>query len=128
MWALLKSLLTQLAIWKLLLKSLGSLAWLVPLAFILKAVGLPVLMLLAVLALPLLLVLLVIGLPIILVLMMGGVLLSLTMAVLSIGVAALKLAIPIALIWFVLRWLFKSRDDTPPLTTPPLTTPPPDVA
>lgn len=123
MWAILKSLLTQLAIWKLLLKSLGSLAWLLPLAFILKAIGLPVLMLLAVLALPLLLLLFVIGLPIILVIMMGGALLSLTMVVLSIGVAALKIALPIALIWIVLRWLFKSRDDKPPMAEPP-----PDVA
>ncbi len=119
MWAILKSLLTQLAIWKLLLKSLGSLAWLVPLAFILKAIGLPLLILLAVLALPLLLLLFVIGLPIILVIVMGGALLSLTMVVLSIGVAALKIAIPVALIWFVLRWFFKSRDDQPPMTSPP---------
>ena len=102
MWAILKSLLTKLAIWKLLLKSLGSLAWLVPVAFLLKAIGLPALILLGVLALPLLLVLLVLGLPIILVFLMGGFLLSITMAVLSIGLVALKMAIPIAIVWFVL--------------------------
>ena len=127
MWAILKSLLTQLAIWKLLLKSLGSLAWLVPLAFILKAVGLPLLLLLGVLALPLLLLLLVIGLPIILVIMMGGILLSVTMAVLSIGLIALKIAIPIALVWFVLRWLFKPKGGTPPITPPPATASPEDI-
>ena len=119
MWAILKTLLTQLAIWKLLLKSLGSLAWLVPIAFILKAVGLPVLILLAVLALPLLLLLLVIGLPIILVILMGGFLLSVTMAVLSIGLVVLKIAIPIAILLFILRWLFKPSDGTQPMTAPP---------
>lgn len=128
MWAILKVVFAQWAIWKLLLKSVGTLAWLVPLAFILKAVGLPILILLGVLALPLLLVLLVFGLPIILVLMMGGVLLTATMALLSFGVIVLKIAIPIAIIWVLLRWLFRSSGDapgTPPGTsagTPPGTT------
>ena len=49
MWALLKSLLTKWAFFKVLLKALGSLAWLIPIAFVLKAIGLPFLLLLLVL-------------------------------------------------------------------------------
>lgn len=113
MWAILKTLLAQWAIWKLLLRSVGSLAWLIPLGLILKAVGLPALVLLAVLALPLLLVLLVLGLPIILVVIMGGLLLSATMALVSLGVAALKIAVPVILVWVVLRWLLSSRHEPP---------------
>ena len=52
MWTLIKGLLLKWAMLKWLLKSLGSLGILVPIAFILKMVGLPVLMVLAVLALP----------------------------------------------------------------------------
>lgn len=114
MWAILKTLLAQWAIWKLLLRSVGSLAWLIPLGLILKAVGLPALMLLAVLALPLFLVLVVLGLPIILVVIMGGLLLSATMALVSLGVAALKIAVPVVLVWVVLRWLLSSRHEPPP--------------
>ena len=55
MWTLIKSLLLKWALLKWLLKSLGSLGILVPIAFVLKMVGLPVLMVLAVLALPILL-------------------------------------------------------------------------
>ena len=50
MWVLLKSLLAQWAIVKLVLKAFGSLGWLLPLAFVLKALGLPLLLLLAALA------------------------------------------------------------------------------
>ena len=47
MWSLIKSLLLKWALLKWLLKSLGSLGILVPIAFVLKMVGLPVLMVLA---------------------------------------------------------------------------------
>ncbi len=52
MWLLLKSLLAKWAILKLVLKAFGSLGWLLPIAFVLKALGLPFLLLLAVIALP----------------------------------------------------------------------------
>lgn len=113
MWVLLKSLLTKWAILKLVLKGLGSLGWLLPLAFILKAFGLPFLVMLAVLALPLLLVLAVIGLPFLLVALVGGVLITVTMWIVGIGVAALKLAVPLLLIYWVLKWMF-GRGNSPP--------------
>lgn len=111
MWVLLKSLLTKWAILKLVLKGLGSLGWLLPLAFILKAFGLPFLLMLAVLALPLLLVLAVIGLPFLLVALVGGFLITVTMWIVGIGVAALKLAIPLLLIYWLLKWLFGRGDE-----------------
>lgn len=111
MWVLLKSLLTKWAILRLVLKGLGSLGWLLPLAFILKAFGLPFLMMLAVLALPLLLVLAVIGLPFLLVALVGGFLITVTMWIVGIGVAALKLAIPLLLIYWLLKWLFGRGDE-----------------
>ncbi len=67
MWVLLKSLLAKWAILKLVLKAFGSLGWLLPLALLLKAIGLPFLIVLALLALPLILVLAIIGLPLLLV-------------------------------------------------------------
>lgn len=106
MWILLKSLLTKWAILKLVLKGLGSLGWLLPLAFVLKAFGLPFLVMLAILALPLLVVLAVLGLPFLLVALIGGFLITVTMWIVGIGVAALKLAIPLLLIYWVLRWMF----------------------
>lgn len=119
MWVLLKSLLAKWAILKLVLKAFGSLGWLLPLAFVLKALGLPFLILLAVLALPIIIVLAVIGLPLLLVIAVGGVLLTLTMWIVGIGLAALKLAIPLLLMYWVLRWMFSRGDDA--TTMPPAT-------
>lgn len=111
MWILLKSLLTKWAILKLVLKGLGSLGWLLPLAFILKAFGLPFLVMLAILALPLLVVLAVLGLPFLLVALIGGFLITVTMWIVGIGVAALKLAVPLLLIYWVLKWMFGRGDE-----------------
>lgn len=120
MWALLKSLLAKWAIFKLLLRTLGSLAWLIPIAFLLKAIGLPVLILLLVLAVPILIVLAMIGLPIILVVILGGAFLSLILALLSLGFAALKIALPILIIIWLVQWLTRSRpSDTPPMSDRP---------
>lgn len=106
MWALLKSLLAQWALFKILLKALGSLAWLIPVAFLLKAVGLPMLVLLAVLALPIFIVLAIVGLPAMFVLIAGVVLLAGLFFLLSLGIAVLKIAIPLILVWWLLKWLF----------------------
>ena len=111
MWLLLKSLLAKWAVLKLLLKAFGSLGWLLPLAFVLKALGLPFLLLLAVIALPVILVLAVLGLPILLVVTIGGFLVTLTMWIVGIGVAALKVAIPILLLYWVARWMLRLGDD-----------------
>ncbi len=109
MWTILKSLIAKLALFKVLLRTLGSLAWLVPIAFILKAIGLPMLLLLLMLALPIFIVLALIGLPFLLVFVVGGLLIAGFFVLLSLGVAALKIAIPIMLIvWFV-RWLTRDR-------------------
>jgi hypothetical protein len=107
MWSLITSVLLRWAALKALLRALASLGWLLPLGWLLKAVGVPALILLAVLAIPLFLVLAVIGLPIVLVLVVGGILLMLTMWMLSLGVFVLKLAIPALLIYWLLRWFFR---------------------
>lgn len=120
MWVLLKSLLAKWAILRLILQAFGSLGWLLPLAFVLKALGLPFLLLLAVLAIPLLVVLAVLGLPILLVVMVGGFLVSVTLWIVSLGLAALKLAIPLLLIFWVLRWMF-GRGDAPRTPESPAT-------
>lgn len=113
MWILLKSLLAKWVMLKLVLKGLGSLGWLLPLAFILKAFGLPFLVMLAILALPLLLVLAVIGLPLLLVALVGGFLLTVTVWLVGLGIAAIKLVIPLLLLYWVARWMF-GRGETPP--------------
>ncbi|MBV6520238.1 MAG: hypothetical protein MNPFHGCM_00343 [Gemmatimonadaceae bacterium] len=118
MWALLKSLLAKWALFQVLLRALGSLAWLIPVAFILKAIGIPALLLLLFLGAPILIVLAIFGLPLILVLVAGGVLIAAIFAILAIGVAALKVAVPIVLLIWLANWLFRSRenpaDDLPP--------------
>lgn len=104
MWSLIKAVLFKWALLKTLLRVLGSLGWLVPLAFILKLVGVPLLILLAVLALPLILVLAVLGLPLLLIAVVGGALLTFTLWIVSFGVIALKIALPIFLVVWLLRW------------------------
>jgi hypothetical protein len=113
MWSLLKSLLLKWALVKTILKALGSLGWLLPLALVLKAVGLPVLMLLAVLAIPLVIVLAVLGLPLLLIVVVGGGLITFTMWLLSMGLFALKLALPFVLIYWIWRWFSRSEPGTP---------------
>jgi hypothetical protein len=101
---LLTSLLAKVALIRLLLKGFGSLGVLLPVAFLLKLFGLPLLIVLAILAIPLLVVLAVIGLPLIAVIVVGGILLTVVGSVLSIGLMALKIVLPIVLIVWVLRW------------------------
>ncbi len=108
MWQILKTLLIQGILAKTALRSFGWLAWLLPMGFLLKWVGLPLLAVLAVLALPVLALLLVIGLPIFVVLLFGGAILSIVGTVITVGIALAKILIPIALIVFVLRRLFAS--------------------
>ena|SRR4051812_36397168 len=124
MWMLIKSLLLKWALLKWLLQSLGSLGILVPIAFVLKLVGLPVLIVLAVLALPILIMLALFGMPFILVFLLGGALLSILSAVLSFGVMALKIVIPIVLLVWVLRWIMGWNGSKPDEGTPPPATGP----
>jgi hypothetical protein len=122
MWALIKSLLLQWAFFKVLLKSFGSLAFLLPIAFLLKMVGLPVLAVLGTLALPVLFVLAILGLPFLIVFVIGGILLGAVAMLLPLGLFAIKVILPIVLlVWFV-RWVFgwgHGRDEKPIVNDPP---------
>ena len=108
MWSLITSLLAKWALFKLLLKTLGSMAWLIPVAFILKVIGLPVLIVLAILAAPVFITLAIVGLPIMFVVIAGILLLVGFFFLLSMGLLVLKIAIPIILIYWVIRWLFRN--------------------
>ena len=108
MWSLITSLLAKWALFKLLLKTLGSMAWLIPVAFILKLIGLPVLIVLAILAAPIFIILAIIGLPIMLVIIAGIVLLVGFFFLLSMGLLLLKIAIPVILIYWLFKWLFRN--------------------
>ena len=92
-------------------KTLVGLGVLVPVAFILKVVGLPILAVLSVLALPVLFVLFLFGLPVFLVLIVGAMLMAGLFFMLTIGMVALKIflfvVLPIWLIWKVAGWLFR---------------------
>ncbi len=110
MWSMISRLLLRLAALRWIMK-LGGLGLLVPLAFLLKMIGLPILAILSVIAFPLLILLFVIGLPVFLVMIAGAMLMALLGMVLSIGMAAVKIGVfvvlPIWLMWTLVRWLFK---------------------
>ena len=110
MLSVLKWLVMRLAAVRWIIKVLGSLGILLPLAFLFKFIGLPILGVLGVLALPVLFVLFIFGLPIFLVLIVGGGVLGLLFALLSIGLMALKIGIlvvlPIYLVYKLLSWIF----------------------
>ena len=126
MWSAIRWLVLRLAALRWILK-LGGLGFLIPIALLLKTIGLPVLMVLAVLALPILLLLFLFGLPIFLVLLAGGAIMGLVGMVLTIGIVALKIGIFIVLpIWLcvkLVKWIscgFRKRggdSDTGPSTT-----------
>ena len=107
--ALLKWLLARWALFKLLLKSFGALAWLLPLAMLLKALGWPVLVVLGILAVPLLIVLMIVGLPLLLVAAAAGIMLMIAFWVVSTGMLLIKIAVPILLIVWVVRWIRRSN-------------------
>jgi hypothetical protein len=106
MWTLIKGLLLKWEALLALLKSLGSLGIFLPIALLLKALGLKTLIILAILALPILIVLLILGLPLLLVFFMGSLLLGLIGSALSVGFAVLKIVLPIVLVVWVIRWLW----------------------
>jgi hypothetical protein len=112
---------------------LSGLAVLLPIALMLKTIGLPILGVLAVLAVPVLVLLFLFGLPIFMVLLVGGMLMGLLSVVLVVGVAALKIGLfivlPIWLIWTLGSKIFRRRGDsgttggstTTDASTPPVT-------
>ena len=103
MWAIISRLVLRLAALRWLVK-LGGLGLLLPIAFLLKVVGVPLLAILSVVAMPVLMLLFLFGLPIFLVLIVGGMVMGLLGAVLTLGVMALKIGLLVVLpIWVVWR-------------------------
>ena len=132
MWSVIRWLVLRVAAIRWLFK-LGGLAFLLPIALLLKTIGLPLLAVLAVLALPILIILLLFGLPLFLVLIFGSMLMGIIGVVLTIGVAALKIGLFIVLpIWLVWKlgakigcWIKKRGDSDSP---PSASAPPPDTS
>ena len=91
----------------------------VPLAGVLKVIGIPLLMVLLLLGAPLFLVLGAIGLPVLLVVGMGGALLLALGAFLTVGVIAIKIALPIFLVVWFIRWLRRPRPTAPTVAPEP---------
>ena len=127
MWSAIRWLVLRIAAIRWLFK-LGGLAFLLPLALLLKTIGIPLLIVLAVLAIPVLIILFLFGLPIFLVFIFGSMLMGLIGVVLTVGIAALKfglfIVLPIWLFWKlggkISRWIFKRRDDdAPPSSSKP---------
>ena len=131
MWSAIRWLLLRIAAIRWIFK-LGWLGLLIPIAFVLKSIGLPLLIILLVLALPILVLLFVFGLPIFLVVMAGGAFMGLVSMVLTLSFAVLKIAIlvvlPIWLLFAVWSWIRgpskgdKGKDSGPTVKDPP---PPP---
>jgi hypothetical protein len=126
MWMLIKKTLLALIIGRTFGGVLALLvAVLAPLAGLLKLIGIPVIIVMLVVAAPVILLLAVVGLPLMLVAIAGVVIMGVLSMVLALSVALLKVLIPIAIVFFVLRFLwrliFGKRDslDTPP--PPPAT-------
>jgi hypothetical protein len=96
-------------------RSLGAvlaalLAILLPIAAVLKVVGIPLLFVLLIVGVPLLLLLAIIGLPLLLVAGAGMAIVGVISAVLALGFAVLKVALPILLVVWALRWFFAGRN------------------
>src|SRR4051812_40901001 len=127
MWSAIRWLVLRIAAIRWLFK-LGWLGALLPIALLLKTIGLPLLAILGVVGLPILALLFLFGLPIFLVLLFGGMLMGLLGFALMIGVAALKFAIFVVLpIWLIAKlvaaiyhWMRRRGDNgggTPDVST-----------
>jgi hypothetical protein len=92
-------------------KTLVGLGVLVPVAFLLKIVGLPILAVMGVLALPVLFVLFLFGLPVFLVLLVGGFLLAGVAFLLTLGLFAFKIfvfvVLPVWVVWMLAGFLWR---------------------
>lgn len=126
MWSAIRWLLLRIAAIRLVFK-LGWLGLLIPIAFVLKTIGLPLLIILLVLAIPILLMFFVFGLPVFLVVFAGGAFMGLVSFVLTLSVAVLKIGLFIVLpIWFafavgprIVRWFRGGNRDSKPKDAPP---------
>jgi hypothetical protein len=143
MWSAIRWLLLRIAAIRWVFK-LGWLGLLIPLAFVLKSIGLPLLIILAVLALPVLVMFFVFGLPVFLVVAAGGAFMGFISFVLTLSLAVLKIGLFIVFpIWFIFavapriaRWFRGGNGGNgggqPTTSTPPPPPrpppPPPDAA
>lgn len=114
MWSILKAILIKLGMLRGLIAVLGSLAAVLPIALaLIKLVGLPLLVVMFVLGLPLLLVLALFGFPFIAVLAIGGVVMGMALAVITVGIMAVKfflfVVLPIWIAWKLASWAFGRR-------------------
>lgn len=110
MWMLLKAVALKFFIGRTVGGTLATLFLLiVPIAGVLKIIGLPILIVLGVIGAPLFLLLAAIGLPVLLVVGGGAVLLMLVGGLLALGLLALKIAIPIILIVCLVRWIRRRK-------------------
>jgi hypothetical protein len=105
---------------------LGGLALLLPIAAILKVVGVPLLAVLSIVGVPLMILLFLFGLPVILVIGAGVAIMGVFAMVLMLGLFALKIFIfvvlPIIVIAKVVKWIFRScRGKCSPTDEPPVT-------
>jgi hypothetical protein len=111
MFATITSVALRLAAIRWAIKSFVGLGLLVPLAFVLKFVGLPVLIVLGVLAAPVMFVLFLLGLPVFLVLIVAALLMAGLFFVLTIGLIALKIflfvILPVWLVWTVATFFWR---------------------
>jgi hypothetical protein len=124
MWTVLKAVALRFAIGRTLGGMLATLFLLmVPIAGVLKVVGLPILIVLGIVGAPLFLLLAAIGLPVLVVVGFGAVLLLLVGMLLTLGLIALKIALPIILIVWLVKWIF-GRNRKGDVTPPPM---PPDL-
>jgi len=125
MWTVLKALALRLAVGRTLGGMLATLfLFLVPLAGVLKVIGLPILIVLGVVGAPVFLLLAAIGLPVLVVVGFGAVMLLLVGGLLALGILAIKIALPIILIvWLVKWWRAKPKPPRAP-EAPPV---PPDL-
>ena len=120
MWTVLKAVALRLAIGRTLGGMLGTLfLLLVPLAGVLKVIGLPILIVLGIVGAPVFLLLAAIGLPLLVVVGFGSVLMLLVGGLLALGVLAIKIALPIILIvWLVKWWRGKPKAPEAPSSEP----------
>lgn len=81
---------------------------LAPLAGILKLIGLPLLLVLGLIGAPLMAVLAAIGLPLLFVVGIGGALLVAVGLLLALGVMAIKVVLPIVLVVWFGRWVWRA--------------------
>jgi hypothetical protein len=124
MWTVLKALALRMAVGRTLGGMLATLfLFLVPVAGVLKVIGLPVLIVLGVVGAPIFLLLAAIGLPVLVVVGFGGVLLALVGGLLALGILAIKIALPIILIVWLVKWWRKPKHPAPPPPPMPPNTP-----